>query len=185
MHDALAITEADAQGLAEVAEVQLRLARRFAERAEAEEDVDKACRLARASERAARGYRQSLLIKARLGRDADRAAREAADRPPPGPQAPSPQQQARVNQRIRQVYEAVEAIVVEEIEAERLVDDVDALLEFVFDNLQLEAEDPDAFLADDLATHIARTCDAFDLPSPGPPPAAAEPAAADPPPDSS
>lgn len=103
------LTDADAQGLDALAAAQLRLALRFGERAEAAEDDDAACKLARTSERAARSYRQILLVKSKLRRERD-AALENADskRPPPGPQ-----EQARINRRYRDLYEAVERIVVE------------------------------------------------------------------------
>ena len=71
MSDLLAITDEEAEGLARLAQAQLRLATRLSERALDEPDVEAACSLARASERVARGYRQSLLLKSRLKRDGD------------------------------------------------------------------------------------------------------------------
>lgn len=76
MSDPLAITEDEALGLAQLAQAQLKLALRLSERALDEPDADEACRLARASERVARGYRQSLLLKSRLGRERDAVVRE-------------------------------------------------------------------------------------------------------------
>ena len=78
MSDPLAITDEEAEGLARLAQAQLRLALRLSERAQDEPDVDEACRLARASERVARGYRQSLLLKSRLGRERNTVERERA-----------------------------------------------------------------------------------------------------------
>jgi len=78
MSDPLAITEEEAEGLARLAQAQLKLATRLSERALDEPDVDAACRLARASERVARGYRQSLLLKSRLGRERNTVERERA-----------------------------------------------------------------------------------------------------------
>ena len=69
MLDALNITEEDALGLAELAQHDLALARDFARRAQAAEDGDEASRLARSYQRAARSYRQTLALKARLKRD--------------------------------------------------------------------------------------------------------------------
>jgi hypothetical protein len=78
MSDPLAITDEEAESLARLAQAQLRLATRLSERAFDEPDVDAACQLARASERVARGYRQSLLLKARLGRERNAVEREVA-----------------------------------------------------------------------------------------------------------
>src|SRR3982750_477928 len=69
MLDALNITEEEALGLAELAQHDLALARDFARRAQAAEDADEANRLARSYQRAARSYRQTLALKARLRRD--------------------------------------------------------------------------------------------------------------------
>jgi hypothetical protein len=85
MWDALDITEEEAQGLAEIARHDLELARDFARRALAAEDNDEANRLARSYQRAARSYRQTLAVKARLKRDLAAAARVQADTPKPRP----------------------------------------------------------------------------------------------------
>src|SRR5215207_3703096 len=77
MLDALNITEEEAAGLAELARHDLAMARHFAERAHAAEDPAVANRLARSYQRAARSYRQTLALKARLKRDLQRAAAEA------------------------------------------------------------------------------------------------------------
>lgn len=69
MWDALDITEAEALGLCELAEHDLALARDFARRAQAAEDSEEASRLGRSYQRAARSYRQTLALKARLKRD--------------------------------------------------------------------------------------------------------------------
>jgi hypothetical protein len=75
--DALDITEEEAAGLAELARHDLAMARHFAERAQAAEDPALANSLARSYQRAARSYRQTLALKARLKRDLQRAASEA------------------------------------------------------------------------------------------------------------
>ena len=75
--DALDITEEEAAGLAELARHDLAMARHFAERAQAAEDPAVANSLARSYQRAARSYRQTLALKAKLKRDLQRAADEA------------------------------------------------------------------------------------------------------------
>lgn len=85
MWDALDITEEEAQGLAEIARHDLELARDFARRALEATDNDEANRLARSYQRAARSYRQTLAVKARLKRDLAAAARVQADTPRPKP----------------------------------------------------------------------------------------------------
>lgn len=161
MSDPLAITDEEAEGLVRLAQAQLRLATRLSERALDEPDVDAACRLARASERVARGYRQSLLLKSRLKRDRDAGAREAAAHPV----ARAPQEQARVNQRIRDVHEAVERILEER--AETLSEaEIHVSLMFLADTLEEESRD-DGFLAEPVEVQVARMCDLLDLPAPG------------------
>jgi hypothetical protein len=81
MWDALDITEEEAQGLAEIARHDLELARDFARRALEAQDNDEANRLARSYQRAARSYRQTLAVKARLKRDLAMAARTQAVTP--------------------------------------------------------------------------------------------------------
>ncbi|MBX3482287.1 hypothetical protein [Phenylobacterium sp.] len=165
----LAITAEDALGLADVAQVQLRLAKRFGERAEAEEDVDKACKLARACERAARGYRQSLLLKSRLFRDAENARCAAVETPRPRT-AP---QQARINKRVRELYTAVEDHIYAEVEAERL-DEAEFYLEGLLDTIERLAQADDAFADGDFEAQVAVVCD-HHLPPPelrSPPPQA-------------
>ena len=84
MWDALDITEDEARGLAEIAQHDLALARDFARRAL------EAARLGRSYQRAARSYRQTLAVKARLRRDLAAAAHAraqaeaAAPKPRPG-----------------------------------------------------------------------------------------------------
>ena len=85
MWDALDITEEEAQGLAEIARHDLELARDFARRALEATDSDEANRLGRSYQRAARSYRQTLAVKARLKRDLAAAARVQADLPKPRP----------------------------------------------------------------------------------------------------
>src|SRR5512140_2856098 len=83
MWDALAITEEEAAGLAELAQHDLAMARDFAQRARDERDPDTANELARSYQRMARSYRQTLALKVRLARDLAAAEREARLNPPP------------------------------------------------------------------------------------------------------
>ncbi|WP_337188300.1 hypothetical protein [Phenylobacterium sp.] len=90
MLEALDITEAEALGLSELAQHDLALARDYARRALAAEDNEEAGRLGRSYQRAARSYRQTLAVKARLKRDlavaahARAQAEAAAPKPRPG-----------------------------------------------------------------------------------------------------
>ena len=59
--------------------IDLKLARDFAARAQAAEDAEEANRLARSYQRAARSYRQTLALKARLRRDLAEAAAATAE----------------------------------------------------------------------------------------------------------
>ena len=153
MSDLLAITDEDAEGLARLAAAQLRLALRFAERAEAEDDVDKACKLARTSERAARAYRQALLLKLKLQRGvppqrATTSPAEAAHRDP-------------VHVRMDDLEEAVERL-----RDEEKLDDEDedwmADLAAEFDDMIAEGD----FAEGDIVAQFARICEALELPLP-------------------
>ncbi|MBX3485624.1 hypothetical protein [Phenylobacterium sp.] len=146
------LTDADAQGLDALAAAQLRLALRFAERAEAAEDDDAACKLARTSERAARSYRQILLIKSKLRRDLDAAAHE-----PAAPAAPDPQAQQRINKRQRVLYEAVERLVIEDFPDDR--DTAEFVLDMVHHAIDDMAREP-GFADADLASQIAEVREA-------------------------
>lgn len=169
MSDPFAITDEEAEGLARLAQAQLRLALRLSERAIEEPDADTAGRLARASERVARGYRQSLLLKSRLKRDRETAEREAAADPRPR----TPQEQARINQRVRDVHASVERIIVEQAD-EIDAGDARAILVFVMDALEEEAR-YDGFLSEPVEAQVERMCQLFDLM----PPVASAAAAAD------
>lgn len=162
MIDPLAITDEEAEGLARLAQAQLRLATRLSERALDEPDVDAACHLARASERVARGYRQSLLLKSRLKRDRDAGAREAAA----SPGGRTVHEQSQINQRIREVYAAVDRVIAEHAEA---LDDeeVDDMRTFLLATLEDESQDH-GFLDEPIEAHIVRMREMFvDLPPSG------------------
>ena len=142
------LTDADAQGLDALAASQLRLALRFAERAEAAEDDDAACRLARTSERAARSYRQLLLVKSKLKSDRDTALRDEVQSPVP----PSPQEQARIDKRQRDLYEAAERVAHETLDDD---EDIEFALEMAFDIVADMAKAP-GFADEDLDVQVAR-----------------------------
>ena len=101
MLDALNITEAEALGLAELAQHDLALARDFARRALAAEESEEASGLARSYQRAARSYRQTLALKVRLRRELAAAAQAQANTPRPKPGG------AAVARRIGEVREAL------------------------------------------------------------------------------
>ena len=111
MLEALDITEAEAAGLAEIAEIELGLVREFAARARAAEDPQLANNYARTAHRAARSYRQCLAMKVRLKRELQRAADDA---PRQAPQ-PSPERQ-RVATRVAHLRDALERVIWDEHE---------------------------------------------------------------------
>src|SRR5690242_3289548 len=76
MLDALAITEEEAQGLSELAALDLAMAKDFAARVQAEADPAVKNDLARSYQRVARSYRQTLALKMRLAREVASHARE-------------------------------------------------------------------------------------------------------------
>ncbi|WP_397403364.1 hypothetical protein [Phenylobacterium sp.] len=101
MLDALNITEEEALGLAEIAQHDLALARDFARRAQAAADSEEANQLARSYQRAARSYRQTLALKARLRRDLAIAAQAVAATPRAKPSG------AAVERRVGELREAL------------------------------------------------------------------------------
>ena len=110
MLDALNITEEEALGLAELAQHDLALARDFARRAQAAEDSAEASGLARSYQRAARSYRQTLALKARLQRELAAAAQARANMPKARPGG------AAVARRIGEVREALLRLAWNEVE---------------------------------------------------------------------
>jgi hypothetical protein len=127
MWDALAITEEEAAGLAELAQHDLAMARDFAERARAAEDPDTANELARSYQRMARSYRQTLALKVRLAREIRAAEREAQPPPPPAsycslyPYDPAaaaiPRDEVRIADRVEELRPAVQRVIWAEYEA--------------------------------------------------------------------
>jgi hypothetical protein len=113
MLDALNITEEEALGLTELAQHDLALARDFARRAQAATDTDEANTLARSYQRAARSYRQTLALKARLRREVAAAGQDAAARTEA---ARAPREGAAVGHRIADLREALLRLVWDEAE---------------------------------------------------------------------
>jgi len=154
MWDALDITEEEAAGLAEIARHDLELARDFARRALAAEDNDEAARLGRSYQRAARSYRQTLAVKARLKRDLALAARAQADTPARKPGG------AAVARRIGELRTALLRLSwdeAERLETERPETDAAdgpsdaACLEFAWRRVDAEATISDACVTPDFA----------------------------------
>jgi len=150
MWDALDITEEEAAGLAEIARHDLELARDFARRALAATDNDEASRLGRSYQRAARSYRQTLAVKARLKRDLAAAARAQADTPARKPGG------AAVARRIGELRTALLRLSWDE--AERLETEAEAAgasdaacLEFAWRRVDAEATISDACVTPDFA----------------------------------
>jgi hypothetical protein len=151
MLDALAITEAEAAGLSELATLDLAMARDFAKRAQAAEDPDTANDLARSYQRMARSYRQTLALKARLQRDIAAAQRAAHEAQGAGDDRPT-----RIAQRKSLLREKVGRLYRNEFEDEQ--EGGDELREALEAHLEALARNP-AFLqltVDELADHLIR-----------------------------
>jgi hypothetical protein len=111
--------------------------------------------------RFARSLRKTLALKARLAGEREAAQREAvADRP-----QWTAAVGVRAEQRQRQVYEAVDAVIWAEHQARRL-DRPDAMVARLLERLAVEARD-DRFADWDPAAVAARICADLGLPAPG------------------
>ena len=108
MLGALTITEAKAAGLSELTALDLAMAmaRDFAARAQAAEDPDTACDLARSYQRMARSYRQTLALKVRLAREMARADHPPAPAPPP-----VPRDERRIEARVEELRGSVQRVI--------------------------------------------------------------------------
>ncbi|HEY3948408.1 hypothetical protein [Phenylobacterium sp.] len=173
MSDALAITEAEAAGLSELAALDLAMARDFAARAQAAEDPDAANALARSYQRMARSYRQSLALKAKLRLEVLEADRETPRRRlQPTWQAPAPltpADEARIDARAEELHDAVERVIWAEHEpadppeTENGADDpCGLLLDRLEEWLDRHISDP-AFGRQPLDDHVVATCRALGL----------------------
>lgn len=160
MLSALNITEEEALGLAELAQHDLALARDFARRAQAAEDSEEATKLARSYQRAARSYRQTLALKARLQRDLAAAAQVQANTPRARPGG------AAVARRIgelraallRLAWNEAEGPEDERAEGEGIEGDIEVFAQYreEVEGLVTEACFKDSFCDEALDDHVAR-----------------------------
>ena len=181
MSDALAITEAEAAGLAELAALDLAMARDFAARAQAAEDPETANALARSYQRMARSYRQSLALKAKLRLDTQAAERETPARrfgstghdrgPPVPPPIWDDENDLRIDLRAEELHDAVVRVIWAEHEKadhetpedERPENDPrNRAFERFAERLDAAVRDPD-FGLEPLDDHVAAMCRALDL----------------------
>jgi hypothetical protein len=159
MLDALTITEDEAAGLSELAALDLAMARDFAARAQAAEDPETACDLARSYQRMARSYRQSLALKVRLQRELGRAEREAP---------PTPADEARIAARRADLRAAVQRVIWTEHEPAdpSEADDDDDLRGYFLEFLEARLEGMatgDRFGLEPLDDHVAAVCRSLGL----------------------
>ncbi|HEY3948764.1 hypothetical protein [Phenylobacterium sp.] len=144
----------DEEMLARLAEFDLAAAERVHGRLMAAEAAGEIAELGRTYQRIARSLRQTLALKAKLKRDREAAAREAASSQAPPPRGPV----ARAR-RLRDLRQAVTRVIWDEAEspdhAADLTDTLDALLaEAVLDG---------RFCFEALDDHVARICLELDL----------------------
>jgi hypothetical protein len=183
MLDALTITAEEAQGLAELAQLDLAMARDFAARAQAAEDPDTANELARSYQRVARSYRQTLALKVRLAREVIAVERETPRRPSGRPEGSAP-----ARRRADALREAVTRVAFDEYEAPEQADACDFCVEMLDGLLEDRAREPGfadapldeqvAEICDELGLDPARAARWRELPDPPDPAAASEPDAA-------
>jgi hypothetical protein len=134
-------------GLAHVARLQLALADKLHQMAQASDDAAEVADLAKALERTTRSLRLTYALRLRLRRDARRDAREEAA-------AQASRQQDRVSRRKQQLHAGVYGLLWRE--AERLDEEEDEELEgHVFELVEGEALS-DTFLTEPLADQVAR-----------------------------
>lgn len=133
MYDALDITDEEAEGLAEIARLDLAMARDFARRAQAADDADEANGLARSYQRAARSYRQTLALKVRLKRDlmAAHAGAPAAPGTAVVATPPRPAGGAAIARRVGEVRTGLLRLAWDEAEPPETEDDENELREAV------------------------------------------------------
>ena len=158
MLDALNITEAEAAGLAELAQLDLAMARDFAARAQAAADPETANQLARSYQRAARSYRQTLALKVRLQREIARGADEArkAERPPS--LVPHLQHERRAEELCRAVHRVIWAEHERPEPPETPDEDLfGRYLEFFEQSFERLSRDPD-FAVQPLDDQVAEAC---------------------------
>ena len=153
--DAATTPDRDQAMLAELAELDMALARKLQACAMAAEEPQVLADLARTYQRVARSLRQTLALKARLHRQARDMAR---DFPPPAP----PRDSAHLLKRCDEVGAAVRRIVFDEKEGE----EADYLFELIDDRLRHWVRN-DAVGHGDLDGDIATMCLDFGLSAQG------------------
>ena len=171
MLEALDITEAEARGLSELAELDLAMARSFAARAQAAEDPQVANSLARSYQRATRSYRQSLALKVRLKRELSRDLREGPTEPAPEPEPPTPARDAaRIAERKAELKGPVRRVIWSEYEdcehedtLRDLFAELDELLTDPENTFGLVARDG-AWQVQPLDDHLVEVCRELELP---------------------
>ncbi|MDB5423885.1 MAG: hypothetical protein JWQ29_1301 [Phenylobacterium sp.] len=149
-------SNADLQGLTDLAALDLRLAKHFAARAEAAEDDDVANALARTYQRMARSYRQSLAMQDRLVGSRARAEREDA-------RLDRDDQQRRIQTRKAQVAACVTKLIWNEHEQDR---EKAEELEGTLDELLDEAAVFDAFMDGPFEAQVERLREELGLTEP-------------------
>lgn len=146
--------------LRQLAAHDLAAAERAHERLVAAEAPAELAELGLTYERLAGSLRRTLALKARLTRDREAAEREAIAFALPRTAAKA----VRTGQRQRQVYEAIDAVIWAEHQAQRL-DRPDAILALLLEHLAAEAAD-DRFADEDPTALVARICADLGLPAP-------------------
>ena len=168
--------------LARLAELGLALAERLHEQAMAAEDPKTTADLGLAFHRISRSVRQTLALEAKLERDRQRDAREAAARSSTDDDGPSAgeliAEDRRVRKRIEDLREALEPHIWTESEGDERQD----LLDMLDEILTYEIFEP-AFATHSLDEHIALICGDLRIPAPAPAPRASPPDAPDAAPD--
>jgi hypothetical protein len=161
--------------LAELAGLDLSLARHVHACATSTDDPGEVADLARAYQRVARSVRQSLALHARLKRDREQAAREAPA-PPPAPPPPPPtpaRDAARIAARKDALRPAAQRVVWAEYEDAEDEDLCGYYLDLVEERLQLRGRDnafglvarDQAWDIEPLDDHVVRFCADMGLPA--------------------
>jgi len=160
--------------LADLATMDLSLAKHLHACAMNADDVNEIVNLSRAYQRISRCVRQSLALHARLKRERERAEREAQSLPKPPP--PKPARDARrIEARREAVHDAVVRVAWSEYEgcdADEDLDDRDLFLDLIRDVLIKDArhdtfgliEQDGDWLVEPLDDHVARVCEQLGLP---------------------
>lgn len=162
--------------LAELAGLDMSLARHVHACAISTEDPDEVANLSRAYQRISRSLRQSLALHARLKADRERREREVPP-PPPRPLPPTPpRESARIAERRDAVRTAAQRVIWSEYEHEETEDeehdDVGYLFDLLEERLRTQVRDntfglraeADAWVVEPLDEHVVRLCTSLGLP---------------------